>query len=209
MKPFRVLSDLRRHLLVHRRLVGALLAALATWLVVQAATAPPPGTVPVWTAAADLPSGTVLTRDDLARTGFARDSVPASAVRSPAAVLGRTLAIPLGRGDPITPAHLTGSDALAGFPGRSAVAVRIPDADVAALLTPGQQVALVATDPQGGRPPERLVEDATVLAVPRASGGTSAGSLSGRLVVFAVPAERSDEIAAAATSRYLAVVWNR
>jgi Flp pilus assembly protein CpaB len=209
MKLLRVLDDLRRRLLVHRRLVGAALAALATWLVVQSATAPPPETVPVWTAARDLGSGTVLTRDDLSRTGFAPGSVPAAAVTSADAVLGRTLATPLGRGEPLTPAHLTGADALAGHPGRSAVAVRIPDADVVALLTPGQRVALVATDPQGGRPPERLVEDAAVLAVPQASDGAAGGALLGRLVVFAVPADLADEVAAAATSRYLAVVWNR
>jgi Flp pilus assembly protein CpaB len=209
MKPLRVLDDLRRRLLVHRRLVGAVLAAVATWLVVQAATAPPPVTVDVWTARHDLRSGTVLTRADLSRTGFAPGSVPSTALRSPDQVLGRTLATPLGRGEPLTPAHLTGAEALTGYPGRSAVAVRIPDADVVALLTPGQQVALVATDPQGGRPPERLVDDAAVLAVPRASGTASGGALTGRLVVFAVPEQVADELAAAAASRYLAVVWSR
>lgn len=209
MKPLRLLDDLRRRLLVHRRLIGAALAALTTWLVVQAATTPPPATVPVWTADHDLPSGTVLTRADLRRTGFAPGSVPAAAVTSPAAVLGRTVATPLGRGEPVTPAHLTGSGALAGYPGRSAVAVRIPDGDVVALLTPGQQVALVATDPQGGRPPERLVDDAAVLAVPHASDGAAGGALTGRLVVFAVPAGLADEVAAASMSHYLAVVWTR
>jgi Flp pilus assembly protein CpaB len=209
MKPLRVLDDLRRRILVHRRLLGALLAGLATWLVVQAATAPPPGTVPVWTARHDLPSGTVLTRADLSRTDFAPGSVPAAAVGSPGAVLGRTLATPLGRGEPITPSHLTGSESLAGYPGRSAVAVRVPDAEVVALLTPGQQVTLVATDPQGGGAPQRVVDDAAVLAVPRVAEGTGGGALSGRLVVFAVPADRADDVAAAATSRYLTVVWNR
>jgi Flp pilus assembly protein CpaB len=209
MKPLRALDHLRRRLLLHRRLVGASLAALATWLVVQAATAPPPTTVPVWTASHDLRSGTVLTRADLSRTGFAPGSVPAAAVESPAAVLGRTLATPLGRGEPLTPAHLTGSSALAGYPGRSAVAVRIPDADVVGLLTPGQRVALVATDPQGGRPPEQVADDAVVLVVPRASGSAGGGALTGRLVVFAVPSAAAGDLAGAATSRYLAVVWNR
>jgi Flp pilus assembly protein CpaB len=209
MKPLHLVDHLHRRLLVHRRLVGASLAALATWLVVQAATAPPPATVPVWTAGHDLRSGTVLTRADLSRTGFAPGSVPAAAVGSLDGVLGRTLATPLGRGEPLTTAHLTGSAALAGYPGHSAVAVRIPDSDVVALLSPGQRVALVATDPQGGRPPERLVDDAAVLAVPRASGSAAGGALTGRLVVFAVPSDVAGEVAAAATSRYLAVVWSR
>jgi len=207
VKPLRVLDDVRRRILLHRRLLGAVLAAAAVWLVVQATAAPPPSTHGVWTAAHDLPSGTVLRRDDLTRTGYAPGSVPAAAVRSLAAVLGRTLATPLGQGEPITAAHLVGSDRLTGYPGRAAVAVRIPDPDVAALLTPGQKVALVATDPQGATPPVRVVDDAVVLTVPRASD--RAGALTGRLVVFAVPEARAEDLASAGTSRYLSVVWNR
>jgi pilus assembly protein CpaB len=124
-------------------------------------------------------------------------------------VLGRTLATPLGAGEPVTPAHLAGAERLAGYPGREAVAVRIPDADVVALLTPGQRVGLVATDPQDGQPPERIAEDAVILAVPKPSRDTSPSTLTGRLVVFAVPAGQADELAAAGTTRYLTVVWSR
>ncbi|MGY2873615.1 pilus assembly protein CpaB [Marmoricola sp. URHA0025 HA25] len=209
MKPLNLLDDLRRRILVHRRVLGGSLAALAVWLVFQSASTPPPATEPVWTAAHDLPSGTVLSRGDLARTGFAPGSVPVAAVRSVGAVIGRTLATPLGRGEPITAGHLTGTEGLAGYPGRSAVAVRIPDTDVAALLTPGQRVALVASDPQGGQQPERVADDAAVLAVPERGAGAAAGSLGGRLVVFAVPREEADEVAAAGTTRYLSVVWSR
>jgi Flp pilus assembly protein CpaB len=209
MRPLLVLLDLRRRVLIHRRLLAALMAAAATWLVVQASTSPPPATTPVWTAARDLPSGTVLTRDDLVRTGFAPGSVPAAAVRSPASVVGRTLATPLGAGEPITASHLTGTERLSGYPGRSAVAVRIPDADVVALLTPGQRVALVATDPQGGQQAETVADDAAVLAVPRAGGESGATALGGRLVVFAVPTDEAGAVLSAGTSRYLGVVWNR
>jgi Flp pilus assembly protein CpaB len=211
MKPLRPLDDLRRRILVHRRLLGASFAAIAVWFVVQSTSAPAPETVPVWTAAHDLASGTTLGPHDLRRTGFTPASVPASAVRSLTSVVGRTLATPLGTGEPVTVAHLVGADRLAGYPGRSAVAVRIPDADVAALLTPGQLVDLVATDPQGGRPPERVVEGAAVLAVPHSGGGVSSadGLLTGRLVVFAVPAYLADTLASAGTSRYLTVVWSR
>ena len=209
MKPLRVLDDLRRRILVHRRLLGGLFAALAVWLVLQSATAPPPATEPVWTAAHDLASGTVLTRADLARTGFAPGSVPAAAVPSLDAIVGRTLATPLGAGEPITPAHLAGSERLAGYPGRSAVAIRIPDSDVVGLLTPGQRVALVASDPQGGLPPERVAGDAAVLAVPEPDTDSAAATLTGRLVVVAVPRDEADEVVAAGTTRYLSVVWDR
>jgi Flp pilus assembly protein CpaB len=151
----------------------------------------------------------VLTRDDLTRTGFAPGSVPGAAVGSLRTVLGRTLATPLGAGEPITGAHLVGAGRLAGYPGRSAVAVRIPDADVVALLTPGEQVALVASDPQGGQPPERVTGDAVVLAVPKARADSGDGTLTGRLVVFAVPADLADEVVSTGTTRYLSVVWSR
>jgi Flp pilus assembly protein CpaB len=207
VNPLHVLDDLRRRILLHRRLLGALLAATTVWFVVEATAAPPPPTRAVWTAARDLPGGIVLERDDLTRTGFAPGSVPAAAVRSLDDVLGHTLATPLGEGEPITAAHLVGSQRLAGYPGRAAVAVRIPDPDVVALLTPGQRVTLVATDPQGGAPPVRVVDDAVVLTVPRASDRTD--TLTGRLVVFAVPEDRAEDLSAAGTTRYLGVVWNR
>lgn len=209
MKPLRALDDLRRRTLVHRRLLGSGCAAVVVWLVVQSAAGPPPATESVWTASHDLATGTVLTAHDLHRTRFAPGSVPAAAVSSLGEVVGRTLATPLGTGEPITPAHLTGTERLDGYPGREAVAVRIPDADVVALLTPGQRVALVATDPQGGRPPERLAPDAAVLAVPRLSRDAAPSTLTGRLVVFAVPAAEVDDLAAAGTTRYLTVVWSR
>jgi Flp pilus assembly protein CpaB len=209
MKPLRALDELRRRTLVHRRLLGALCAAVATWLVVQATTAPAPTTQPVWTAVRSLGTGTVLTDHDLHRTGFAPGSVPVDAVRSKDAVVGRTLATPVGAGEPVTAAHLVGAERLEAYPGRAAVAVRIPDADVVSLLTPGQRVALVATDPQGGRPPERVAEDAVVLAVPRQSRDAAPSTLTGRLVVFAVPDAQADDLAAAGTTRYLSVVWSR
>ena len=209
MKPLRVLADLRRRVLIHRRLLAALFVSAATWLVVQAATAPPPATAAVWTAARDLPSGTVLTPDDLASTDFAPGSVPRAAVRSLGDVVGRTLATPLGKGEPITAAHLAGAERLAGYPGRSAVAVRIPDSDVVALLTPGQRVALVATDPQGGGQAETVAPDAAVLAVPTGGRPSGPATIGGRLVVFAVPTDEAGAVLSAGTSRYLGVVWNR
>lgn len=208
MLPLRLLDDLRRRTLVHRRPLGAVLAALAVWMVVHATTAPPPPTTPVWTADRDLPSGTVLARDDLRRVGFAPGSEPDDAIDSIEAVVGQALATPLRRGEPVTRTDLSGRGRLAGYPGREAVAVRIPDADVVALLTPGQRVTLIATDPQGAQPPERIVDDAAVLSIPKPPATPSA-TLTGRLVVVAVPTDRVEDLAAAATSRFLTVVWSR
>src|SRR3954468_3560968 len=110
MKPLRLLDDVRRRVLVHRRLLGSLCAALTVWIVVQAATAPPPAIVPVWTPARALPSGTVLGSDDFTRTGYAPGSVPVGAVRSLTGVGGPTRAPPPGVREPITAADLAGSE---------------------------------------------------------------------------------------------------
>ena len=91
-------GEVRRHVLIHRRPLAALLVALAVLAALRATQPPAPATSQVWTAAHDLPAGRVLAHDDLRRTTYAPGSVPAGAVGDPAAVVGRTLAAPLRRG---------------------------------------------------------------------------------------------------------------
>jgi pilus assembly protein CpaB len=211
LAPIAVLHAVRRHVLIRRRTLAALCVALAVWLALDTLTAAPPVGVPVVTAAHDLASGTPLAADDLRRTRFTSDSVPGAAIRDPRRLVGRTLLVPLTRGEPVTSRQLLGHDALAGYPGLSAIGLRIPDEDVAALLDPGDRVDLVASDPQGDHPPEALVRDAVVLALPRpdpeaARAGAQSG---GRLVLFAVPREDVEHVAATASSHFLTVIWNR
>jgi Flp pilus assembly protein CpaB len=204
------LAGARRALLIHRRGLAALCAGLAVWLGFAAAGSQPPVTVPLWTAAANLPSGTVLAASDFKHTGFAPGSVPAAAVHDLRTLVGRTLATPLSRGEVAVRGQVLGNRHLEGYPGRSAIALRIPDADAAALLRPGDQVDLVASDPQQHEPARRVVEDAIVLVVPRTDDSASGNpALTGRLVVFAVPTADVDEVAGAGASLFLSVIWNR
>lgn len=199
---------LGRRLLIHRRGLGALLAAAAVWAALQAMSPAERETVPVWTAAADLPAGSTLERDDLHRAAYPADGVPAGAVHSADEVVGRTVLAPVPAGLPITGAQLLGPGTLEGYPGRSALGVRI-DPGTAALLRPGDRIALVAGDPQGGTPAERVTGDALVVTVP--SGSTDAGAMagSGRLVVLAVRDAEVTAVSTAAASRLLTVVWTR
>jgi Flp pilus assembly protein CpaB len=198
----------RRTLLLRRRLLAAVCAGVAMLFAVQAAAAPPPATVEVLTAARDLPSGAVLTRADLVVAEFAAGTAPARAPAYDEAV-GRTLAAPLGAGEPVTDLRLVGPSLLDGYPGLAAVPVRIPDPDVVALLEVGDRIDLVATDPRGAAGATVIAEDVPVLAMPQPSaeaGVAAAGAgLGGRLLVIGTTPGDSEKVAHHAVQDFLSI----
>ncbi len=164
----------------------------------------------VLVASRDLPGGTVLQPGDLTRAGFAPDSVPAGTVPSAGAV-GRTTAIPLRRGEPITDVRLLAAPLLADYPGMVAAPVRIGDPDAVRLLHVGDVVDVIGADPQTGSA-TTVADDAPVIAIPTPSErttGLEAGTVSGALVVLAVPDRTAHALAGAGVSSYLSVVLNR
>ena len=176
----------RRAVLARRRLLAALLAGVAVAAGVQATAAPPPPAVAVLTAARDLPAGAVIGDDDLVAVGFAPGSVPSGAARNP---VGRTLAAPVRRGEPVTDVRLVGPALTAGDPGLTAVPVRLPDAGMVALLEVGDRIDLIGTDPQSSGA-SVVASGVPVLAIPRPSADTSGTGQSGGLVVVgAAPTE--------------------
>jgi Flp pilus assembly protein CpaB len=199
---------LRRFVLRWRRPLAAVLAAGAVLAAVQAATAPPEPLRTVVVAAHDLPGGHPLTPADLTRSGLPADAVPGGAMSDPDALLGRTLASPVRRGEPVTDVRVVGKGLLDGYPARVAAPVRIADAGVARLLRVGDRVDVVATDPGSGdaRVVTRL---APVLALPRersGDGGSGPGLAGGALVVVAVPPTTAVDLAGAAASDLLSVL---
>jgi Flp pilus assembly protein CpaB len=169
----------------------------------HAATAEPPVQVPVLVAARDLPSGAVLSGDDVRTVGFAPDSVPDGAVTDPA---GRTLAAPLRAGEPLTDVRLVGPSLTDGYPGLAAVPVRLPDAAMADLLAVGDRVDLVSADPQGGDAVV-VATDVPVLALPAGDGEVSATGLPGRLVVVGAEPDDVARIADASVRTFLTVAF--
>ena len=174
----------------------------------QAAAPPPPETVTVWTASRDLAGGSVLGPDDLAASRFAPETVPEGVIPRPSAVVGRTLAAPMTRGEPLTRVSTLARGLLRGYPGTTAVPLRITDAAVVDLLRVGDRVSLVVADPDGRGAPSRLVDDVPVIAIPEVHESLSSGT-PGRLVVAAVPEEEASEVAAAAATSILIPVWSR
>jgi pilus assembly protein CpaB len=204
----RRLLGLRRRLLLHRRSLAAVSAGGAVLVGLQAVSPPPPVQVLVWTAARTLPAGAVVQRADLARTSYAPGSVPDGAVRDPADVVGRTLASAVARGEPVTGLRTIGPGLLRGYPGATAVPLRITDADTVGLLRVGDRVSIVAADPEGRQAPSDLVDDVPVVAVPTVRQDSSSGT-PGRLVVIAVPSSEATDVAARAAAAILIPVWNR
>ncbi len=201
----RLLRPVRRAVLRRRRLLAAVLAAVAVVSGIQAATAPAPARVPVLVAAHDLPAGVVLAGDDLTETAFDPGSVPDDLAVD---AVGRTLAAPLRRGEAVTDVRLVGPDLAEGYPGVTAVPVRLPDAGMVDLLRVGDRVDLVAADPQGGG--ARVVAtDVPVLAIPQAVAEVGASGLSGRLIVVGAAEDDVPQIADAAVRSFLTFTYAR
>ena len=206
LAPFR---RLHRRVLLHRRPLAALTVAGAVLAGLQATSPAPPETVTVWTARRDLPGGTPLGQSDLARVRFSPETVPSGAVQDPDEVVGRTLAAPMTRGEVVTEVRTVARGLLRGYPGTTAVPLRVTDAAVVDLLRVGDRVSFVVADPDGRSAPGLLLRDAPVVAIPRASEGGITGGTPGRLVVAAVPAETASEVAATAATSILIPVWSR
>ena len=195
----------RRAVLRRRRLLAALCALVAVWSGLRATAAPAPALVPVTVASHDLGAGTVLRAGDVTSVGFAAGIVPAGQVRDP---VGRTLAGPVRRGQPVTDTTLVGAALVADRPDLVALPVRLPDTAMAQLLHVGDEVDLVAADPQGG-PAATVTRSALVLALPPPAADTAADGLPGRLVVLGIRAGDVEAVSAAGVTHFLTFVWSR
>ncbi|WP_028643235.1 SAF domain-containing protein [Nocardioides sp. URHA0020] len=195
--------SLRRAVLARRRLLAALLTAIAVAVGLHATMAPPPATVRVLVASHDLPAGAVIGADDVRRVGFAPGSVPEGLARDPA---GRTLAGPLRAGEPLTDVRLVGPALIDGYPGLVAVPIRLPDAGMAGLLRVGDRIDLVSADPQG-RAAEIVAVGVPVLALPDTPTEVGAAGLSGRLVVVGVAPREVARIADASVRTFVTIAF--
>jgi Flp pilus assembly protein CpaB len=207
-RPAAVLGGVRRQVLRRRRLLAAVLTAVAVASGLAATAERPPASVPVVVAAHDLPAGEVLGADDLATVAFAPGSVPARLAGPSTEVTGRVLAAPLTRGAPVTEVGLVGPAMTGDRRDLRALPVRLPDAGAVALLRVGDEVDLVATDPQAGDT-ATVAAAALVLAIPAPDEATGPTGLSGRLVVVGVADDEVGRLAGAATRSVLTFTWSR
>lgn len=190
--------------LVLRRIAAAVLVGLAAVLALSDGPASD-DVVAVVVAARDLTPGTVVEEGHVTVRGLAAQVVPDGAARSPAAVLGRTLAAPVRRGEPLTDVRLTGSDltrAVSRDPAAVSVPFRLADPGIAALLHPGANVDVVTVGERHNEPVV-LARGARVLAVLEAVTRTE--ERDGRLVLVALDPVAATRVAATSISQNLTV----
>src|SRR6185437_5826353 len=118
-----LLHDARRTIDWHRRPIAAVLVGLAVLASLSALAPKHPPTRAVWTAANDLAGGSPIRAVDIVLARVPLPLVPAGALTSDSAVVGRLLAAPVRRGEPLTDVRLLGPSLLAalGRPGQVAV----------------------------------------------------------------------------------------
>jgi Flp pilus assembly protein CpaB len=197
-------------------LVCLLIAAVSAVMSRRPATSHPGSlaSVAVAVAAHDLATGQSLRRADLSIARWPPSLVPQHAVADPARLVGRRVAGPLGRGEPITTMRLVGADLAAGLsPGQVAVPVSVADPTAGVLVRPGDAVDLIAAageDLAGVNPPgthsppagRLLVSGSRVLAVLRPTGIDGQNSVG---IIVATDRTSALRIAGLAASRILAV----
>jgi pilus assembly protein CpaB len=188
-----------------RRLVAAALVGLAVVAGLRAVTPEQSPTRTIWAAARDLAGGRPLTADDLRPVALPVAAVPAGALPAGSRVVGRLLAAPVRRGEPLTDVRLLEPPLLAALdqPGLVAVPVHVADGSAAAALVHAGDVVdiLAAGDPSTGAEPGPVTVAAgvRVLSVPARVASTGDGS---GLVVVAVTREQAGALArAGATTR--------
>ncbi|MFI2753311.1 RcpC/CpaB family pilus assembly protein [Cellulomonas sp. P22] len=170
-RPLRLLLW-RARLLIAATLVGGACA------VTVAELRPPPAPADlVVVAARSLAAGAVLGARDLATARLPRDAAPSGAASTSNDLLGRTVAVDVPAGLPLVEG-VVAAPVLEGPPGTVVAPVRFADQGVAALLTPGTRVDVLAAASdgadQGGR---SLARSALVLAGP--ADATTATGLGG------------------------------
>lgn len=189
-------------MLRHRRVLAAASAAVAVLAALHVLQPAPPPVEPVLVAARDLPAGTVLTSAHLRTASYASGTTPDEALESP---VGRTLAGPLGRGEPVTATRVVEPGLLADHPDLVAVPVRIPDPTTVSLLRVGDRVDLVAADPAAGHA-VTVAAGAMVVALP-GEPDTVSGGTTGRLVLFGVTRREMGTVGVAAVRDFITPVW--
>jgi Flp pilus assembly protein CpaB len=195
-------TRLRRTLRRRRRLFAAGFASVAAVSVVQVLAPGAPRTVPLVVASHDLPSGVVLTAEDVRTVAVDPDLVPSDAAAGPDGAVGRMLAGPMSSGEPVTDRRVVGADLLQGYPvGDVAVPVRIQDADVVSLLHVGDRIDVYAATGDPRVPADRVATDRPVVALP----GTGATRSDGALVVLAMPSADAARVAQAGSTTQLSV----
>jgi pilus assembly protein CpaB len=185
--------------------------ALAVFLVVGLLRPSAPPTRTVVVAAHSIAAGHVIAAGDVRLSAVAAAITPTSALRDPAAVLGKTAAGAIDADEVITPSRLIGAGLLTGTSQLVEAPVRLADAASASLLVPGQLVNVLAASDTDAWTVAAYVR---VLAIPGVPSGSSSGvfatssssdEAAGGLIVLGVDAKTAVALAKASVRSRLSV----
>ncbi|HLL62854.1 MAG TPA: SAF domain-containing protein [Propionibacteriaceae bacterium] len=202
-RPRRPWLSFRRAVSWHRRKL-AMLAVVAAVLTGLAAAVPEgPPTASVVRSATALAGGVRLTADDLEVAQVAAADTPEEVVSDPAALIGRTLAAPVPRGQVLTERAVVSART---SPGRVLAPLRLADAEATALLRPGDMVDVLAADPEAE---QAFVagRGVRVVTVPATADPDAGPDPAGALVLVEVDPETARVLARAAVAATLTVIW--
>jgi pilus assembly protein CpaB len=193
------------------------LAAVAAALTgINAALPPATPTVPVVSAASHLDGGRVLTAVDLKLVRVPEQLVPQGALTDLTTAIGRSVRAPVPRGQLLSDLSVI-SPSRSVRSGRVVAPLRLADGDVAALLTVGDVVDVLAAD-SDTRKAAVVASGVRVVGLPSLAadpgGGALSGagaaanssSMSGALVLVEVDSRTATLLAQAAVTSTLSVV---
>jgi hypothetical protein len=132
---------------------------------------------------------------------------PEGAISDPRVLVGQTLAAPIARRQVLTSLAVISTKASVAD-GNVLAPLRLADAELAALLHPGDVVDVLAADPQSRSAATVVQRDVPVLAIPRPDDSTP-GPTSGALVVLGVSRASARILAQASVTEVLSVVLTR
>ncbi len=209
------MRQLRRAVSWHRRLLAGGLAAGAMACTIAALQPAGPAATRVLVATHDLRGGQAIAPGDFRAARLPTGAVPAGAVTDIHQVLGRVLAAPMRRGEPLTDVGFVGPSLLQRYgPNLVGAPVRIADPATVRLLEPGDTVDVLAARHRGG-PAARARTDTgtartvaarvTVITVLRSESTMPARDDRGALVLLATTPEQSARLAQAVAGSRLSV----
>jgi Flp pilus assembly protein CpaB len=199
------LTSVRRAVLRRRRVLAVLCTMAGVAAGVHATAPPAPPTDRVVVAGRDLPAGAVLDSGDLRTVAMAPGTVPEGVLTRVAEAAGAILAAPLRAGEPLTDVRLVGPGLAATAPGTVALPVRVSDAAQAGLLEVGDEIDLLATEPES-RTTTTVASGVVVLAVPDLDQ-EAPDATTGRLVVLGIPGSAVGPVTRAAVTSFVTYAW--
>ena len=183
-----VLTQLRRALRRHRRLLAAVLAADDLGL-------------PVLVAARDVPAGAALRPGDLRLLTLPEAAIPQDALTLTEQAVGRTVVAHLPARAVLTASHLTSSGSLVAA-GRVALPVTLSDTAPVGLLRAGDTIDLLGVAARGVV--EVLASSVRVVTIPAAGDSGTLGSGSEPVILVDLTPGQAARVVAAAGAGPLA-----